>query len=87
MNQEQKILGERLKSFRTAIGLSRRHVEENYGFAERSVQNWEIGSKSISAITLAKYIKIFEPHGIKISLDRLLDFEKKISINQVIEIA
>jgi len=87
MNTEQEMLGKRLKLFRNTIGWTRRHISEKYGFAARSVQSWEDGSKNINAITLAQYIKIFEPHGLKVSLDRLLDFDNKISINKIIEIA
>lgn len=86
MKEEQKILGRRLRAFRKTIGLSRKQIDEKYGFSWRSLEHWESGTTSISAINLAKYIKIFEEYGIRICLESLLDFEKDYFTNVTIEV-
>lgn len=86
MDNQQKILGKRLRSFCKTIGLSRRQIEKTYGFAERRIKSWETGETCIKSIVLADYIKIFEAHGIKISLDSLLNFDEELSVDMKVRV-
>lgn len=57
-------------------------MEKFHGVNVRSIEHWENGKVSISALKLVKYIKIFEEYGIKLSLDALLNFDEEIKLSR-----
>lgn len=77
--QLQKI-GSRLKTLRRNANLTVKYIAEKYGISPKSISNWESGVTEIGILNLVKYLEVFADHGIKISIDALLDMNNSIKI-------
>lgn len=73
-------LGNRLKTLRRNSNLTVKYIAEKYGIPSRSIANWESGSTEIGILNLVKYLEVFAEHGIKVSIDALLDMNNSIKI-------
>lgn len=73
-------LGIRLKALRRNCGLTIKYVSEEYGISSRSIANWESGATEIGILNLVRYLEVFAEHGIKVSIDALLDMNNSIKI-------
>ncbi len=73
-------LGNRLKTLRRNSNLTVKYIAEKYGIPPRSIANWESGSTEIGILNLVKYLEVFAEHGIKVSIDALLDMNNSIKI-------
>lgn len=73
-------LGSRLKMLRRNSNLTVKYIAEKYGIPPRSIANWESGATEIGILNLVKYLEVFADHGIKISIDALLDVNNSIKI-------
>ena len=78
LSKRRILLGNRLRVLRRESVLTREEIAKTYGFSARSIGTWEAGERDIKAIILFEYLKVFEYHGIKISLDALFDFEEEL---------
>lgn len=87
MDSERKILGERLKSIRKTVGLSRNKIALDYGLSARSIELWERGQTSIDILKLYEYLNIFKvSYGIEVSINALLDFGNDLTISKKISV-
>ena len=87
MDSERKILGERLKSIRKTVGLSRAKLARDYGFSARSIELWERGETGIDVLKLYEYINIFKVnYGVEVSISALVDFGSDLMINKKISV-
>lgn len=77
--QLQKI-GSRLKALRRNANLTVKYITEKYGISTKSISNWESGATEIGILNLVKYLEVFADHGIKISIDALLDLNNSMKI-------
>lgn len=73
-------LGNRLKTLRRNSNLTVKYIAEKYGISPRSIANWESGTTEIGILNLVKYLEVFAEHGIKVSIDALLDMNNSIKI-------
>ena len=87
MDSERKILGERLKSIRKTVGLSRNKIALDYGFSARSIELWERGQTGIDVLKLYEYLNIFKVgYGIEVSINSLVDFGNDLMISKKISV-
>lgn len=87
MDFERKILGDRLRSIRKMVGVSRAKLARDYGFSARSIELWEMGHAGIDVLKLCEYLDIFKVnYGIEVSISALIDFGSDLMINQKISI-
>lgn len=73
-------LGNRLKALRRNCNLTIKYISEKYGISSRSIANWESGATEMGILNLVKYLEVFAEHGIKVSIDALLDMNNSIKI-------
>ena len=77
------IIGQRLRSIRKLIGVSRGEIERKYNISANTIKTWESGKAEIGVIRLVNYLKIFENHGVFLSMDRFLDFRTNNYLEEV----
>lgn len=83
MDDNLKLLGKRLKSLRKHANLTRADIEELYQISVQSLMRWENGISEVGAIKLYNYLKIFNNHGISVSLDAILDNSSEVEIKKI----
>ncbi|GAB4168081.1 MAG: hypothetical protein Tsb006_6830 [Rickettsiaceae bacterium] len=71
-NLDLKVLGNKLKTLRKSVGLTRKAIYINHGFPDRTIATWEYGTREMKLSAFVRYIRVFELYGVKVSLDEFL---------------
>lgn len=77
---EDKLIeyGERLKSIRRQMRLSRNQIFLDKGIPAYTIRRWENGESEIGIVSLENYLKIFKSYGVNIPLKIFVDLERPI---------
>ena len=76
----QKI-GARLKLARQNANLTREAMAQQCGASISTVLRWERGDTDIALLGLLQYLEILSQHGVNITIDTLLDYNKPFTID------
>lgn len=68
-NQQDKLIGDRLKSARMQLGYSRREIAQLSNFSAATLQAWEDGKYSVPPRSLAKYTEALLKLGLVASIE------------------
>ena len=87
MNSNREILGDRLKSIRKTVGLSRAEIARKHEISARSIELWESGKTEIGVLKLAEYLSVFKiNYGVEVSISALVNLDNDLMISQKISI-
>lgn len=83
MDDNLKQIGNRLKSLRKCVNLSRKEVETQYGLSQATLTAWEMGKSDIGVVKLCNYLKFISKYGISVSIDAIVSSNSEIEIKRV----